>query len=83
MTAPPNMSIQASFHEALSAPEPLDALRRVAEASIDRGVTRDDLLATLEDLRRQLRAADRGDDEDRVLELMDMLAGWSAPHMKL
>ena len=77
------MSIQASFEEAFSAPDPLVALRRVANANLERGLTRDELIAALEDLRRQLQAAGRDADEDVVLELMDMLAGWTAPHMKL
>jgi hypothetical protein len=47
------------------------------------GATREQLISTLEDVRAELRESGRDADEDKVLEVMDMLAGWSAPHMKL
>jgi hypothetical protein len=34
-------------------------------------------------LRGHLRDAGRDADEDMVLEVMDFLAGWSSPHMKI
>lgn len=40
-------------------------------------------MSTLTSLREELRVEGRESEEDAVLELMDLAAGWSAPHMKL
>ena len=78
-----DMTDRDSFLQALDHPDALDALRAVARTSLRAGATRDEVLTTLEGVRADLRAAGRDADEDKLLELMDMLAGWSAPHMKL
>jgi hypothetical protein len=68
---------------ALGDDEPLLALRRVLVARIDLAATREDLLAEVERARLPLRAAGRGRDEDLLMDAMDLLAGWCAPHMRI
>jgi hypothetical protein len=55
----------------------------VAKDGLSAGSTREQLISALEDVRTELRDGGRDADEDKVLEVMDMLAGWSAAHMKL
>jgi hypothetical protein len=47
------------------------------------GVEKSSILADLEDLRRELREARREDRDDVVLEVMDYVTGWCAPHMRI
>ena len=73
----------ASFDEALSAPEPTLRLREAVVRAREAGVDRDTVQGQLQALRTHLRDAGRDEDEDVVLEVMDFLAGWSSPHMKI
>ncbi len=46
----------------------------------DSGITRDDVLGTLEGL----RALAKGEaEEDRILDVMDIVVGWCGGHMKV
>jgi hypothetical protein len=73
----------ASFEAALGAEEPTPALRAEVVRAREGGMDKDTAMAQLTALREHLRAADREDDEDVVLEVMDFLAGWSSPHMTI
>ena len=77
------MSLDAPIEQALRSPEPIHALRSLAESLFAHGKDRAAVLAVFEDARRQLREADRGADEDAVLDVMDFLVGWCSPHMSL
>jgi hypothetical protein len=77
------MSVPGPFLEALDHPNALQALREVASTSLREGATQAEVLDALEQVRAQIRTEGRDADEDKVLELMDMVGGWSAPHMKL
>lgn len=69
---------------ALESPVPLMALRAVVEHELrDRHADRDVVLAELEALRGQLRSEGRDDLEDVVLEVMDFVAGWCSPHVRV
>ena len=73
----------AAFEEALAAPKPTLALRDAVVQSRTAGVERDAVERQLRALREHLQRAGRDTDEDVVLEVMDFLAGWSSPHMKI
>jgi hypothetical protein len=73
----------ASFEEAFSADQPTQALREAVVRARESGTDRDTAMAQLTALREHLAAAEREEDEDIVLEVMDFLAGWSSPHMRI
>jgi len=77
------MAITEDFNAALASEKPLERLRRTVERELEAGVQRERLIAQLEDLRADLRASGRENDEDVVLEVMDFLTDWSSPHMRL
>jgi len=76
------MAITEDFNAALASEKPLERLRRTVERELEAVVRREQLLAQLEDLRADLRASSREDDEDVVLEVMDFLTGWFSPHVR-
>jgi hypothetical protein len=73
----------ASFEEALAAAEPTLALREAVVQARTAGVERNAVERQLRALREHLQRPGRDADEDVVLEVMDFLAGWSSPHMKI
>ena len=71
-----------AFDAAFRAPNPTIALRDVVAEELvqhDRATVLDEL----EELRAALRAASRDAEEDVVLEVMDFVTGWCAPHVRL
>ena len=72
------------FEMALRQPGPRDQnLAAVVKANLVDGQDRADALAGLTRFRQELARAGRDEDEDIVLEVMDYLAGWASPHLKL
>ena len=71
--------LKRTLAEAAEAAEPVAALRVVAGDALANGTSREALLETLEALRSEVQPT----GEDAVLDVMDMLAGWSAPHTRL
>ena len=71
------------FEEALASSHPLWELRGVVRGLLADGHGREDVLADFERFRLVLQAAEREADEDIVLEVMDFLAGWCSPHVRL
>jgi hypothetical protein len=74
------MAVPSELYAALGSEKPLERLRRTVERELEAGVPRARLIAQLEDLRADLRASGREDDEDVVLEVMGFLTDWSSPH---
>ncbi len=74
---------QRAYDRALVSEDPLAALRAEVVHRLDRGGSRESLLAELEELRRELRRRHRERDEDVVLDVMDFLTGWSSPHLRI
>lgn len=69
---------------ALDSKSPLAALRSLVENELhERHADREVILAELEALRGELRRSGREDTEDVVLEVMDFVAGWCSPHVRL
>lgn len=64
---------------AVEAIDGFDRLRAVVKQLLDEGVQSDGLM---EDL-RQIRGLVSTDDEDKVLDVMDLLVGWCAPEFRL
>lgn len=76
------MTLLEREREALAAAPSHDELvlrlRVLVKEALGDGASRDEILATLEDLRRS-----NPDREDVVLDVMDFLHGWSSAHMSL
>lgn len=72
-----------SFEQALTADEPVSALRdaviRARSDEADRETLERQLLA----LADHLAGAGRKKDEDVVLDVIDFLVGWCSPHMRI
>jgi hypothetical protein len=71
------------LEEALRSGNPLDALRNLVQAKAAQGYDREKLNQELIDFALELRAVKRERDEDLILEVLDFLAGWCSPHMKI
>ena len=63
---------------------PLVSLReKVQSVMQEEGLTSDEMLAVLRQLRAHYRAAGDSRSEDVVLDAMDFVAGWCSTHMKI
>jgi hypothetical protein len=69
---------RAALTAAPSRDELVMRLRVLVKAELVAGASRDEVLATLEELR--VHDPDR---KDVVLDVMDFVVGWSSPHMSL
>jgi hypothetical protein len=56
-----------------------DTLREAVIAARAKGISKPDILRALERLARELEEPKR----DTILEVMDYLAGWCSPHMRI
>ena len=84
MTAlPTGITTDQLFEEALASSEPLWELRGVVRGLLADGHDREAILADFEQFRLVLQAAGRESDDDTVLEVMDFVAGWCSPAMRL
>ncbi len=77
------MAITDAFHAALASDNQLGGLRRATELELWAGTPRDQILARLEELRADLRARGKDDEDDVVLEAMDFVTGWCSPNVRL
>ena len=82
-TAPTAAQIEGRILSALSARDALAALRAEAKALLTEGVGKEALLAVLQNCVMRMRAANRENDEDVLLDVMDLLTGWCAPSAKI
>jgi hypothetical protein len=73
-------ALARALSAALREGAPLDEMVGILRLHRDRGVTQPEAARVLD----ELRAGASGEaDEDRILELMDFVHGFCAPHMKL
>lgn len=73
-----------AYRTALSAGEPLAALRSVvAESLRENGGDYGRVVEDLEQLRLVLQDEGRDEDEDTVLEVLSYLVGWCGPRLRL
>lgn len=76
-------AFEPQMMSALDSDDPVGALRDVAQSLLRKGVSRPAVTARLEQLRAVLREAGRDQEEDTVLDVLDFVAGWTSPHMKI
>jgi hypothetical protein len=73
------MEMNTLFRETLHQPQPIVALREAVISVRAEGVSKEEILHELENLRAEV-----GDvEEGAILDTMDFLVGWCSPHMKL
>jgi hypothetical protein len=77
------MDALTTLRDCIHKNDPVLSLRQSVFALFSDGVSKETVLASFEMFRRELQ--DRGDDvlEDLVLDVMDCVAGWCSPDMKL
>lgn len=76
------MDVQ-SLENALQAENPFAELRNYLQRLVHAGYDREKLVRDLLDFSYQLRAENRDDDDDLILEMVDFLTGWCSPHMRI
>jgi hypothetical protein len=64
---------------ALRADDPFPAIHAVSKRLVSEGVDRQALISEMENLRAHVADG----QEDALLEVMDCLAGFSSPHMRI
>ncbi len=77
------MAVATRFERALGSPNPVAALRRLAQQLLDGGSEPAAVRTQFEEVRRRLREEAREADEDAVMDVMDFLDGWCSPHVRL
>ena len=76
------MSLENCFEEALRSSDPVEGLRSVALRLRAEGQEQENILAKFE-TPAHLREANRADDEDIIMDVMDCLVGWCSPQMRI
>lgn len=72
------------IERALGAAEPVEALARLFRRAVEIGRTEPtELLGYLKNVAFDLRASGRSEDEDRLVDAMDFLAGWCRPDLRI
>jgi hypothetical protein len=77
------MPLEECFEEALLSTEPLRELRSLALSLSSQGQDKTAILAKFAEALQQLREANRESDENVVMDVMDCLAGWCSPEMRI
>jgi hypothetical protein len=74
----------SEFEQALREPGPrMEHLLAKVKARLAKGDSKAEVLSALQSYRQELIDAQRDEDEDVVLEVMDFVVGWASPHMQL
>ena len=76
-------TLDARFEKALSALEPVAALRTLVFELSAEGFDKATILQIFEAQQQRRRSANRETDADAIMDVMDFLVGWCSPHMKL
>lgn len=71
------------FDRALSAADPVRALRAAVALELAHGIDRAELYDALDEARLGLREVGRDKDEDVVADVMDFLTDYCSPHARL
>jgi len=71
------------LEEALRSDNPFEEVRKLLKIMIAQGYEREKLVQELIDFALKLRAENREQDDDLILEMVDFLTGWCSPHMKM
>lgn len=62
---------------------PLSQVRELLVSWAEAGASRDEIRSALNEVRSEYQAAGREAEEDRVLEVLDLVEDWVSPHLKL
>jgi len=68
---------------ALRSDNPFEEIRNLLKTVIAQGYEREKLVQELIGFALRLRAENREQDDDLILEMVDFLTGWCSPHMKI
>jgi hypothetical protein len=76
--------VARQLNDAMAGENPFRSLRNavIRRLSVD-GMSREKVMGDLEDLRQAIVEAERYDDEELVLTIMDHLVGWCSPRLSL
>ena len=77
------MQVDERIELALHSPEPFEQLHALAVSLLDQGSDRETLIQDFKQVQRQLRAADRENEEDVLMDVLDCLVDWCSPHMRI
>lgn len=77
------MDIILLLEEALNSSDPYNQLRVTLHTLIESGIERDTLINKVNKYRMELLAANRVEDHDLLLIMLDSLAGWCSPKEEL
>jgi hypothetical protein len=76
-------SLQRRLAKAMCADDSFAALSGVVRTLAEQGTPREALYEELERLRSALRHHGRDDQDDIILDVMDLLTGFCAPHARI
>lgn len=77
------MTLFEEINRALNSAAPHDTLRSVVLKLVLDGSERSELLKSLGEYRSLQKSVLSEAEDDIILEVMDYLAGWCSPHMKI
>jgi hypothetical protein len=80
------MKFEQDFREALTSEQAFITLHGIIRKLLAEGYTKETLYKELEGFRNTLleeKSGKESAEEDTVMDVMDCLVGWCAPHMKL
>jgi len=74
---------QKQLQKALARSDAEEALAQIVLAWKASGMKQQAILDEFEEYRRVLRERDEEEKEDRLMDVMDRIAGWCSPHTQL
>ncbi len=77
------MTIDLEIEQALADSKPLEQMRSLVRQWQSRGERQSAIIDRLEHARLALHAADRDQDEDLIIEVIDFIVGWCSPHFRM
>ncbi len=77
------MKFQTEFENSLRHEEPYNQLRQLALHFAAQGQTQQQVYETFEQFRAHLREANREQDEDLIMDVMDCICGYCSPQNRL
>ena len=77
------MNIQDKLEAALQSEQPEDELQNLVVELHAQGNSQKEIYLMFEDFRDHLRRHNRESDEDKILDVMDVIVGWCSPHCRI
>jgi hypothetical protein len=76
-------TLQRNLESALSTAAERDRVREQVQAALNSGMSRDDILLVLEETRAGYREHGHEREEEIIMDVMDLFAGWAHPSVRL